>query len=145
MWNLVKMSVVVWCLALWLVGLCLVLYGPRCWWHLLLVVLCGHQCTSAREWRVHLHLRWRLNVVCLWCAVVVYVDVSCFVVSGWAVSRRYINVWSEPILLIHHKVIEFVLIVEQSTCIISDRNKTIELIEWCWVELEQYLGDVNCR
>ena len=24
---------------------------------LLLVVLCGHQCTSAREWSVRLHLR----------------------------------------------------------------------------------------
>ena len=25
--------------------------------HLLLVVLCGHQCTSAREWSVRSHLR----------------------------------------------------------------------------------------
>ena len=56
------MPVVLWCLVLWLVCLCLVLCDPSCWWHLLLVVLCGHQCTSAREWSVHLHLRWRLSV-----------------------------------------------------------------------------------
>ena len=34
-----------------------------------LVVLCGQQCTSAREWSVRSHLRWGLNVVCLWCTV----------------------------------------------------------------------------
>ena len=38
---LVIMFDVVWCLALWLVCL----------------VLCGHQCTSAREWSVRSHLR----------------------------------------------------------------------------------------
>ena len=27
------------------------------WSELLLVVLCGHQCTSAREWSVRSHLR----------------------------------------------------------------------------------------
>ena len=32
---------------------------------LLCVVLCGHQCPSAREWSVHLHLRRGLSVVCL--------------------------------------------------------------------------------
>ena len=39
-----------------LVGV-LVLCGPSCWWHLLLVVLCGHQCMRARECSVGAHLR----------------------------------------------------------------------------------------
>ena len=64
----------VWCLANWLVCLSLVLCGIHRW-HLLLVVLCGHQCTSAIKWSVRLHLRWGLSVVWLWCAV----------------SRRYID------------------------------------------------------
>ena len=63
------MFVVVLCLALWLVCLCLVLCGPSCWWHLLLVGFCGHQCMSAREWSVRSHLRWGLSVECSWCTV----------------------------------------------------------------------------
>ena len=61
------MFVVLWCLALWL-G-CLVLCGPSYLCYLLFVVLYGHQCTSAREWSVHSHLRWGLSVVCSWCTV----------------------------------------------------------------------------
>ena len=52
--------------------LCLVLCGLSCWWHLLLVVLCGHQCTSAITWSVRLHLRWGMSVVCLWWAVCLF-------------------------------------------------------------------------
>ena len=35
----------------------LVLCGPSCRWHLPLVVLCGHQGTSAREWSLLSYLR----------------------------------------------------------------------------------------
>ena len=33
--------------------------------NLLLVVLCGHQCTSAIKWSVRLHLQCGLSVACL--------------------------------------------------------------------------------
>ena len=36
---------------------------------LLLVVSCGHPCTSTREWSVRSHLRGGLSVVCLLCTV----------------------------------------------------------------------------
>ena len=88
---MVNMFVVVWCLALWLVCLCLVLSGPCCRWYLLLVVLCDHQCTSAREWSVSLHLRRGLSV-CDVLYAVLYVRVRYFVVRGCAISRKYINV-----------------------------------------------------
>ena len=64
-------------------------------WYLALclgcLVLCGHQC--AREWSVRSHLRWGLSVVCRDVLYAVfYVRVSCFVVRGCGVSRRYIDV-----------------------------------------------------
>ena len=82
-------SLQVLCLALWLGCLCLVLCCPSCWWHLLLVVLCGHQCTSAREWSAFTSPG---RTECVLYAVL-YVRVTCFVVRGCGVSRRYIDVW----------------------------------------------------
>ena len=70
-------------LELWLVCLCLVLCGPICLWHLLLVVHCGHQCTSAREWSVRSHLRWGLSVVCLWCTICSVVCPCQLFCSAW--------------------------------------------------------------
>ena len=62
---------VVWCLALWLVCLCLVLCSE----------VCVHTSGEDRVW-----------YVCDVLYAVFYVRVSCFVVRGCAVSRRYINV-----------------------------------------------------
>ena len=59
------------------------LCGPSCWWHLLLVVLCGHQCTSAREWSVRAHLGWGLSVVYLWCTIFSVVCPSQLFCSAW--------------------------------------------------------------
>ena len=87
------MFVVVWCLALWLRCLCLVLCGPSCWWPLILVVLCGHQYTSASEWSVRSHLRWGLSVVCSWCTVCSVVCPCQLFCSACGVSRRYIDVF----------------------------------------------------
>ena len=54
----------------WLVCLCLVLCGPTCWWHLILVILCGHQCTSVREWSVHSHLQCGMfSMCCMQCCM----------------------------------------------------------------------------
>ena len=71
---------------------CFVLYGLSCWWHRLLVVHCGHQWTSGREWSVRPHFKWGLSVyVCG--MVVMYVCVDCYVICGCVVSRRYIHVY----------------------------------------------------
>ena len=65
--------------------------GLGCWWHLLLVILCSHQCTSAREWSVRSHIRWGLSV-CDVLYAVLYVSVNYFVIRGYAVSKMFINV-----------------------------------------------------
>ena len=63
--------VVVWCLALWLRCLCL--------------VLCGHQCTGTREWSVRSHLRCGMFVMyCVQCCMSVSTVLSCIDV----LSRR---------------------------------------------------------
>ena len=77
------MFVIVWCLALWLVCL----YFSVIWSELLLVVLCCHQCTSAREWSVLSHLVW---YVCDVLYAVLYICVNCFVLRGC--EEVYINV-----------------------------------------------------
>ena len=61
---------------------------------MLLVVLCGYQCTSTREWSVCVHISGDNGVwyVCDILYTVLYVCINCFVVHGCAVSRRYINV-----------------------------------------------------
>ena len=83
------MFVVAWCLTVWLVCLCLVWCGPSCWWHLLLVIS-----VRAPGSRVGVHISGEDWVwyVCDVLYAVLYVRVSCFVVPGCAVSRRYINV-----------------------------------------------------
>ena len=86
-----EIYVVMWCLALRLVCLCLVLYCLSFWRHRLLVVLCGHQCTSARKWRVRSHLRWVLSVVCLWCVVCGVVCPYQLFCSAWICCLEEVN------------------------------------------------------
>ena len=50
---------------------------------MLLVVLCGHQCTSAIKRSVWLHLRWGLSVVCLWSVVCSVVCLCLLFCSAW--------------------------------------------------------------